>query len=303
MARPSLDNDSIIDQYLLMLTVSRGRSTKTIDSYAHDLRGLSEAHSHLITVTSEDLDSYFAELRVRGLKAATVARSMSATRGLFHFLLDEGLVHSDPTSALPVATRGKSLPKALPESTISTLIESIPLDGNLNQRDRAMIEFLYGTGCRVSEMIETNLQDVDFDEDLIRVTGKGSKQRLVPIGRQLRISLTAYLDGGARSVLVKRKPTAKLFLNSRGEPLGRHGVNEILRRRALSAGLTTQGVHAHAFRHSCATHMIAHGADIRVVQELLGHSSIATTQRYTGVALATLREAYGHAHPRASLST
>ena len=284
-----------------MLTVSRGRAASTIESYAHDLRILSESFPNLLSIQSKDLELYFAGLRDAGRSAATVARSMSATRGLFQYLFDEGLVDSDPTGSLPVSTRGRSLPKALPESTIEALIASITGNDALPQRDRLLLEFLYGTGCRVSEMIETNIQDVDLDEDLIRVTGKGSKQRLVPIGRQLRSALCSYIDGGARSSLLRNGRTARLLLNARGGPLSRHGVNEILHRRALAAGVDVRGVHAHAFRHSCATHMIAHGADIRVVQELLGHSSIATTQRYTGVALATLRTAYVNAHPRATV--
>jgi len=300
VASADLGNDDVIDQYLLMLTVSKGRALKTIESYASDLRALSEARPDLLSVTSDNLEQFFSQLRAEGRSPATVARSMSATRGLFQFLYEEGFVPSDPTSALPVSTRGRSLPKALSEGVINELISSIPLDHGLGTRDRLMVEFLYGTGCRVSEMIDTDVHDIDLDEDLIRVTGKGSKQRLVPIGRHLRTALVAYLSGGVREKLLHGKRTMKLFVNSRGEPLGRHGVNEILRRRAVAAGLDARGIHAHAFRHSCATHMIAHGADIRVVQELLGHSSIATTQRYTSVALATLRDAYGSAHPRAS---
>ena len=299
MASADITNDDVIDQFLLMLTVSRGRAQKTIDSYANDLQNLSEAHPSLLRVTSRDLEHYFAEMRSSGLSVATVARSMSATRGLFQFLLDEGFVASDPTSALPASTRGRSLPKALSEETVLHLIRSISDSDPLGCRDRLIVEFLYATGCRVSEMTDTEVNDVDLDEDLIRVTGKGAKQRLVPIGSHLHKALLEYTDGGARLELLGKKRSQKLFLNSRGEPLGRHGVNEILRRRSLSAGLDPKGVHAHAFRHSCATHMIAHGADIRVVQELLGHSSIATTQRYTSVALATLRDAYGSAHPRA----
>lgn len=303
MASSGVDADSAIDQYLLMLAVSRGRSTRTVESYAHDLQGIYASCPNLLSASSGDLEAYFASLRRAGKSPATVARSMSALRGFFQFLLDEGYVTSDPTGNLPVSTRGRSLPKALTEATIDALLHSIPPDGALNARDVLMIEFLYGTGCRVSEMVDTELQDVDLDEDLIRVTGKGSKQRLVPIGRHLRNALRAYLDNGHRESLLRGRRSVKLFVNSRGEPLSRHGVNEILRRRALVAGVEPKGIHAHAFRHSCATHMIAHGADIRVVQELLGHSSIATTQRYTGVALATLREAYGIAHPRASSLT
>lgn len=303
MAGSDLGNDYVIDQFLLMLTVSRGRASKTIESYASDLRALSEAFPNLLAVASGDLEGYFAGLRADGRSAATVARSMSSTRGLFHFLLEEGLLLSDPTSSLPVSSRGRSLPRAISETTINRLITSIAHDGALDVRDRLIVEFLYGTGCRVSEMLATDVHDIDFDEDLIRVTGKGSKQRLVPIGRQLRVALADYLDGGARESLLRGKRSAKLMLNSRGQPLGRHGVNEILQRRAVAAGLERVEIHAHSFRHSCATHMIAHGADVRVVQELLGHSSIATTQRYTGVALSTLRDAYGNAHPRASAMT
>lgn len=300
MAGTSITNEQIIDQYLLMLTVSRGRSLQTIEAYAHDLSSLSYALPNLITVTSQDLDAYFSGLRAEGKRPATVARAMSATRGLFRYLVDESLLSIDPSSLLPVATRGKGLPKALPESAINQLIASIEPDDPLGVRDSLIVEFLYGTGCRVSEMINTRIDDVDFDEDVIRVTGKGSKQRLVPVGRLLRAALRLYLDGGARNSLLRSSRDTHLFLNSRGQQLGRHGVNEILRRRALKAGLHAKGIHAHAFRHSCATHMIAHGADIRVVQELLGHASIATTQRYTGVALATLRDSYARAHPRAS---
>ena len=303
MASSSLENADIIDQFLLMLTVSRGRSIRTVDSYAHDLLGLSVAIPSLSDATSGELEAYFSELQSSGLRPATVARAMSATRGLFQYLLDEGLTTNDPTRTLPIATRGRSLPKALSEETIQRLLDSIVEDNPLARRDRLIVEFLYGTGCRVSEMLDTEIDDIDFDEDLVRVTGKGSKQRLVPLGRLLRVALLDYLDSGGRQALVKNHKTNRLLLNSRGEPLGRHGVNEILRRRALAAGLSTTGIHAHAFRHSCATHMIAHGADIRVVQELLGHSSIATTQRYTSVALATLRQAYGNAHPRATSST
>ena len=286
-----------------MLTVVDGRSPLTITSYESDLRSLLEhlgSEDALLAVSGMRLDSYFAQLRSMGRKPSTVARAMSSCRGFYRFLVDEHLLEVDPSTRLPVPGRAQSLPKALPEATIDALINGIQGISALDIRDRMIVEFLYGTGARVTEMLGAEVQDVDLDEMLIRLMGKGSKQRLVPIGRQLAEALREYLGPDGRKQLATLKSKSRLLLNQRGNPLTRHGVNEILLRRARASGVEAAGLHAHAFRHSCATHMIAHGADIRVVQELLGHSSIATTQRYTGVALTTLRTAYESAHPRAS---
>ncbi len=286
-----------------MLTVVDGRSPLTITSYESDLRSLLEhlgSEDALLAVSGMRLDSYFAQLRSMGRKPSTVARAMSSCRGFYRFLVDEHLLEVDPSTRLPVPGRAQSLPKALPEATIDALINGIQGISALDIRDRMIVEFLYGTGARVTEMLGAEVQDVDLDEMLIRLMGKGSKQRLVPIGRQLAEALREYLGPDGRKQLATLKSKSRLLLNQRGNPLTRHGVNEILLRRARASGVEAAGLHAHAFRHSCATHMIAHGADIRVVQELLGHSSIATTQRYTGVALTTLRTAYESSHPRAS---
>jgi integrase/recombinase XerD len=303
MAEPPVLVAETIEQYLLMLTVVDGRSPLTITSYESDLKSLLEhlgSEDALLGVSGTKLDTYFAQLRSMGRKPSTVARAMSSCRGFYRFLLDEHLVEVDPSTRLPVPGRAQSLPKALPETTIAALINGIQGRSALDTRDRMIIEFLYGTGARVTEMLGAEVQDVDLDEMLIRLMGKGSKQRLVPIGRQLAEALREYLGSDGRKQLATVQSKSRLLLNSRGNPLSRHGVNEILLRRAKASGIEAAGLHAHAFRHSCATHMIAHGADIRVVQELLGHSSIATTQRYTGVALTTLRTAYESSHPRAS---
>ena len=172
-------------------------------------------------------------------------------------------------------------------------------DPALARRDQALLELLYGTGCRVSEAVGIQLQDIDFDEGLIRVTGKGSKQRLVPIGGVLVDALISYLAPEGRPRLVSPSSRSFLFLNARGGPLTRQGVDLVIRQRALLAGVPREIVSAHVFRHSCATHMLEHGADIRVVQELLGHVSIATTQLYTSVSTSVLRSSYEAAHPRA----
>ena len=297
MAGTPLEPTVLLDQYLLMLTVSKGRSNATITAYSNDLLQFIQCCPDVEHVTAGDLDRYFAGLRREGLAPATVARAMSAVRGLFLFLVDERIIDRDPTTLLPSVRRDRALPKALSETYIAGLLDSITGDDALSIRDRTLIEFLYGTGCRVSEMLGVTVGDIDFDENVIRVTGKGEKQRLVPMGSCLRKALTLHLASISSQRGARRSHA--VFLNFRGAPLSRHGVNEILRRRAVQAGLTTFGLHAHSFRHSCATHMIAHGADIRVVQELLGHSSIATTQRYTSVALATLKDAYVASHPRA----
>jgi site-specific recombinase XerD len=286
-----------------MLTVVDGRSPLTIASYESDLGSLLEflgSEEALLMASGAMLDTYFATMRTLGRKPSTVARAMSACRGFYRFLVDEGLLEVDPSSRLPVPGRAQSLPRALPEDLINDLIGGISGSSPLDIRDRLIIEFLYGTGARVTEMLDAEVQDVDLDEMVIRLMGKGSKQRIVPIGRKLSESLREYLGPSGRQLLVSGNSKSRLLLNHRGGQLSRHGVNEMLLRRARLSGLPTAGLHAHAFRHSCATHMIAHGADIRVVQELLGHSSIATTQRYTAVALTTLRTAYERAHPRAS---
>ena len=282
-----------------MLTVSKGRSPRTITAYETDLRHAVEGLGDLTQVDRVQIDSYVAAMRDSGAKASTVARHVSSLKGFYRYCLDEGYMSTDPTALLSPSQRGKSLPKALGEERINQLLESIDTGTVLGLRDVALIEFLYGTGARVSEMTNVDLADVDFDEGLIKVLGKGDKQRLVPMGRHLDHALRHYLAPGARQSLL-RNASSVLFVNARGGALTRHGVNEILRRRCTEAGLATEGIHAHAFRHSCATHMIAHGADIRVVQELLGHASIATTQRYTSIAITTLRAAYEDAHPRAT---
>lgn len=189
--------------------------------------------------------------------------------------------------------------KPLGEREVIGLLDSIPHATSLDRRDRALLELLYGTGARVSEAVGIGLQDLDFDEELILVTGKGSKQRLVPMGASLRTSLVDYLAPGGREAIPGSSRTTRLLVNARGSSLTRQGVDLIVHKRALAVGIERSRISAHVFRHSCATHMLAHGADIRVVQELLGHASISTTQIYTAVSIASLQREYQNAHPRA----
>jgi integrase/recombinase XerD len=294
--------DEALDEYLQWMTIEKGRSRATLEAYRRDLNALAawmaKKNMALGELSEEDLEIYFNGLR-KNRQATTVARTVASVRGFFAYLFDEGSLHSDPSARLKGGARGRSLPKPLSESEVAKLIDAIPATTAIDLRDRALLELLYGTGARVSEAVGLELSHLNFDEGLILVTGKGNKQRLVPLGDSLRVALRDYLDPGGRSTLLAGRKSARVFINARSGPLTRQGVDLIVHKRALNVGIDRKRVSAHVFRHSCATHMLAHGADIRVVQELLGHASIATTQIYTAVSVTTLQREYLDAHPRA----
>jgi integrase/recombinase XerD len=297
------DPDHLVHDYLQWLTIEKGRSRATIDAYRRDLAVLftwmSEHSKDVVSITEADLELFSNELLQQSRSANSVARSIASLRGWFRFLVEEGYLKSDPSARLKGGRRGRTLPKPLAEHDIVHLIDSVGAATPIDLRDRALLELLYDTGARVSEVVGISLSDLDFDEELILLTGKGSKQRLVPMGSMLVTALRAYLDVGGRSSLLIGKKSLGLFLNSRGGTLSRQGIDLVIDKRALAAGLDRSRISAHVFRHSCATHMLSHGADIRVVQELLGHASISTTQIYTAVALTSLKREYLNAHPRA----
>ncbi len=300
-----MDDAALQREFLRWLVIEKGRSPATVEAYDRDLtalgRWLATRSQNVRTMDAPLLEEYLASQRAQGLSASTVTRSLAAIRGFYAFLVDEGLASGSPASGVTPGRRRRSLPKPLSEDAIDRLLSAHRLTSSpaLALRDQVLLELLYGTGCRVSEAVGIELGDIDFDEDLIRVTGKGSKQRLVPMGEPLRDALFAYLAPIGRPSLVTDASRSHLFLNARGGRLTRQGVDLVIHERALAAGVPTGEVSAHVFRHSCATHMLEHGADIRVVQELLGHASISTTQVYTAVTTTTLRQAYVDAHPRA----
>jgi len=255
-------------------------------------RGLSDARP-------EDVADHLAALRAGGHSPASVARALSAVRGVHRFMVDEGFAPTDPTAATETGRPPSRLPKALTEADVARLLDTTSGDDPIARRDRALFELLYGTGGRVSEIVGLDL--ADLNGPLVRLYGKGAKERLVPLGRYAAGALAAWLGPGGRDRLVpakwhRRGDEAAVFLNSRGGRLSRQGAYDVLRRRATGTGIR---VSPHVLRHSCATHMLARGADIRVVQELLGHASISTTQLYTKVTAEHLRAAYESAHPRA----
>ena len=301
---PSLTStETALSEYLQWLIVEKGRSPATIEAYRRDINALrtwmSHEHLELDSFGEGHFETYVGQLRASDRAESSVSRAISSLRGWFGFLVEEGVLVADPSARVRSARHTRTLPKPLDEALVIRILDSIVDASPAGLRDRALLELLYGTGVRVSEAVGIGLEDLDFDEELILVTGKGSKQRLVPIGNSLRRALETYLGTGGRSEFANAKRSSALFLNARGGRLSRQGVDLIVNRRALLAGVRREQVSAHVFLHSCATHMLAHGADIRVVQELLGHASIATTQLYTAVSVSSLRREYLNAHPRA----
>jgi integrase/recombinase XerD len=295
------------EEYLSWLAVERGRAHNTLVSYRRDLHGWEEwgrtEGVDPLVAGPGDLERYLSTLRANGRGPASMARTITALRGLYRFLVDEGSLRVDPTIDLASPRLPQRLPKALDEDQTLRLLDSVVGSGPLDLRDRALLELLYGTGARISEVIGLSLLDVQNDDGLLRVFGKGSKERMVPLGRVARSALDDWLSSGGRPLVVparwaSRSDSEAVFLNTRGGRLSRQGAWAILKRRAAPVGLSAR-VSPHVLRHSCASHMLAHGADIRIVQELLGHVSISTTQMYTKLSSEHLRASYERAHPRA----
>ena len=301
-----------VNEYLRHLTIERGLSVNTLAAYRRDLgrytdwlaaQGVSDAR----LITPAQIGLFAGSLRTverqdeapsAPLAASSVARVLSSVRGFHRHLADEGAVESDAAREIKPPKLASRLPKAITIDQMSTLLGAVTGDDVLALRDRALLEMLYATGARVSEAVGLNVDDVMDDAEIVRLIGKGSKQRVVPVGSFAREAVDAYLVR-ARPVLSARgRATPGLFLGQRGQRLSRQGAWLVIQSVARRAGLEAH-VSPHTFRHSFATHLLQGGADVRVVQDLLGHSSVATTQLYTLVTADTLRDMYVTAHPRA----
>ena len=307
---PAAVLSSEAEEFLSWLAVERGRARLTLAAYRRDLAAyesaLAERGRTPSRATVRDVEEYVASMRSADKSPSSVARSLSVLRGLHRFMLEEDAAPSDPTADVAGARPALRLPKALSEPDVTALLGAAKGGEPRQLRDRALLEFLYGTGARISETVGLDLADLADDEGLVRLFGKGSKERLVPLGRCAAEAIDDWLGDAGRPNLepkrwARRGDSEAVFLNARGGRLTRQGAFAVVRDHALAAGLRSP-VSPHALRHSCATHMLAHGADIRVVQELLGHVSIATTQLYTKVSPEHLRAAYESAHPRAGRS-
>jgi integrase/recombinase XerD len=294
-----------VDEYLRHLTVERGLAKNTVSAYRRDLVIYADwlevnGFAGPAAVTEQDLGAFVRFLgadRVPPLATSSVARVLSAVRGLHRFLAEEGTIEADVSRELRPPKLPMRLPKAIPVDDVEALIAAAGGDEPVQLRDTALLELLYATGARVSEAVSLNVDDL-VDEEVVRLFGKGGKQRVVPLGSYARRAIDAYLVRARPLLSARGTATPALFLGVRGKRMSRQAAWEAMRQAAERAGIVAS-VSPHTLRHSFATHLLEGGADVRVVQELLGHSSVATTQIYTLVTADTLREMYTAAHPRA----
>ncbi|MBI4188095.1 MAG: site-specific tyrosine recombinase XerD [Chloroflexi bacterium] len=296
-----------IERFLTYLTVEKGFSGNTVAAYRNDLSQLASFAEHdakrgvmpaWANVNRQGILSYLLNLKERNYAATTVARKIAAAKSFFNFMVTEGNLKENPTENVGSPNVGRLLPKPISVSQVRRLLEQpTKVAATEARRDRAMLELLYASGMRVSELISLNLGDVDLSGDFVRCFGKGHKERIIPIYRQASLAVAEYLKE-TRPRLVRSDSEKALFLNRRGERLTRQGFWQILKGYAKSAGLDAQ-ITPHTLRHSFATHMLSGGADLRSVQELLGHANISTTQVYTHLTTEHVRRTYEKSHPRA----
>ena len=296
-----------VEEYLTWLRLERGRARSTVEAYRRDLRAwaahLRELGRDVTDVTEDDLVAWVGRLRDDGSAPSTRKRRIVAARNLHRFLAEEGQVDDDVGAAVAPPPVSRGLPKALTEAEVDALLSRVVGDDPVARRDRAILETLYGTGVRISELVSMSLRDLDLHDGFVRVVGKGDKERVVPVLGAAADALGSWLTVEGRGAMVparwrRRDDEEAVFLNQRGGRLGRQGTWLVVKSHAAEAGLGDR-LTPHVLRHSCATHLLDHGADIRAVQELLGHASIATTQVYTKVSTDRLVAAWRSAHPRA----
>lgn len=298
------------EQFLVHIGIERGLAKATVSAYESDLnKYVAWLQTHGITkpddIVKQDVEDYIAALDADGESARSKARRLASIHEFHRFALAQHAVSADVAASVKAPKGASVLPDVLSVDEVSRLLDAAAVGGSTDPvvlRDKALLEFMYATGCRVSEAVGTNLDDIDLEEKVVRLMGKGSKQRLVPLGSYARNSVVVYLNAGRGEL--ERRSTAKvperraLFLNKRGKRISRQSVWEIVKTAGERAGIT-KPLHPHTLRHSFATHLIQGGADVRTVQELLGHASVTTTQIYTHVSPEALIETYLTAHPRA----
>jgi len=296
------DEAFALEAFAQYLALERGASPNTVAAYRRDLAHLQHylegrGIGSPAAATSRILREFVFRLKDLGLAPTSIRRHISATRTYYRFLIGEGLVVRDPTERLQSPKKWRTLPSVLTVHEVERLLDAAREDDPLAWRDRALVEFGYATGARVSEIVGLEVKDVLFDQGLVRLYGKGSKERLVPIGRRA-LGAVALYHREVRPGLEKGKGRGVLFLNGRGQPLSRVGAWGIVKKLARAAGITKR-VTPHTLRHTFATHLLEGGADLRAVQEMLGHADLSTTQLYTSVDREYLRSVHRQFHPRA----
>ena len=291
--------DPLIDGFIDALWLEDGLSRNTLAAYRRDLEGLARwlaAHkASLVTASEADLAAWFASEHAT-TRAATANRRLAVLRRFFRWALRERLVAADPTVRLRGARRAPRFPKSLSEAQVEALLRAPDAKSTLGLRDRAMLELLYATGLRVSELVGLRLSELSLSEGLVRVVGKGNKERIVPLGEEARAAIESYM-ARSRSELLARRVSDAVFVTQRGTAMSRQMFWVLIKRYAERAAISAP-LSPHGLRHAFATHLLNHGADLRVVQLLLGHADISTTQIYTHVARARLHALHAQHHPR-----
>lgn len=296
--------DSDIDDFVTSLVLERGLSEKTCIAYGGDLRFFAaylkrRKIENAADVTRDDIVDFLAHEREQGMKGSTRARRTAAIRMFFRDLKERRLIPTNPSDLMDAPKKALALPRVLSEAEVFAMLDEVKGDDPVPLRDRAMLEVMYGCGLRVSELCALKNDDIVADGELLRIFGKGSKERIVPIGGAAGRALAAYLGGSRESFAKGNLAETHVFLTRLGKPFTRQGVFKIVRARAAAVGIAADRISPHVLRHCFASHMLSHGADIRAIQELLGHADIGTTQVYTHVDAARIGEIHRKHHPRA----
>lgn len=307
MARASQLLSLEMEEFLSWMVAEKGRSENTLAAYRRDLRSyghwLEDRGSTELDATNADVVAFVGERRASGAASSSVARQIAAIRMLHRYLARERLRSDDPTVDLEGVKVPAGLPKPLTEEQVVRLLDAVTGAAAADRRDLALLELLYATGARISEAVGLSIGDIDLDSQLVRLYGKGAKERIVPFGSRAAEAMKGWLGPSGRSRMEpaewqRRDDAEAIFLNSRGGRMSRQTAWQMVRKYGKRAGIESE-LSPHVLRHSCATHLLDHGADLRVVQEMLGHASVSTTQVYTKVSQERLHEVYRAAHPRA----
>ncbi|MGI9308484.1 MAG: site-specific tyrosine recombinase XerD [Gammaproteobacteria bacterium] len=292
--------EAIIDKFLDAIWMERGLSANTLGAYRADLvslrRWLAQRDTSLIYSTRSDLLAFIAWRTEQGAKPRSTARQLSSFRRFFRFLLREGVIQEDPTLKIEMPRIGRSLPQSLTEGEVESLLGAPDVGDPLGHRDRTMLEVLYATGLRVSELINLRQSEINLNQGVLRIVGKGDRERLIPIGEEAQSWIREFIAGPRTEILLERQ-TDFLFPTRRGDRMTRQAFWHIIKRYAKVAEISSK-MSPHTLRHAFATHLLNNGADLRVVQMLLGHTDLSTTQIYTHVARARMKEMHAQHHPR-----
>jgi len=294
--------ESALKEFIYFLSVEKGLSNNTLDSYQRDLRKFflfieKNNINEIEHISRNVITDYLLEQKEKGMAATTLTRNLASIRSFYQFLQKEQIITENPSLELETLKTEKKLPHVLSFSEVELLLNQPESGNTIGQRDKAMLELLYATGMRVSELVSLDVSDVNMKMGFIKCIGKGKKERMIPLGSIALLNVQEYLKS-SRPKLLKHKEEKAIFLNQKGTRLTRQGFWKILKKYTLIAGIRTD-ITPHTLRHSFATHLLENGADLRSVQEMLGHADIATTQIYTHVARSKIKEIYNQTHPRA----